>query len=210
MGKTKKQRESEYKKIQDELKLFAGQSGGWIKIDKKLKNLAKAPQKITPNDLKSLNQWIAKEKETRIESLKTELGHLNDFFMQYKEHPKSLRQVGLFKKGLSQSAPMYDTLIELNEMEIKEINLMLDDFFIANPMFAYQTNPEWLKIRKDTTIRKKEALENQLKDIKKNLAEVEEEIETQKGEKDKRIAQIKEELKELGEKFPKDELSYIG
>ena len=60
------------------------------------------------------------------------------------------------------------------------------------------------------TERKKEALKKQIEDIEKSLAEVEEEIEKEKGVKDKRVAQIKEELKELGEKFPKDELQYIG
>jgi len=207
---TKKQRLTEYKKIQDELKLMAGQPEGWTKIDKKLSELKEG--KLTGNDIKSLKQWIAKEKEERKKMLKTELEQINDFFQQYKEHPKALKQMGLYQKGLSQSAPMYDTLIESNEIELNEIDIVLKHGF--NPInastFGWQTDPEWQAIQVKKHEKKKDALKKQLEDVKKSLAEVEEEVEKQKGEKDKRIAQIKEELKELGEAFPKDELSYIG
>lgn len=206
---TKKKRESEYKKIQSELKVMAGEQGGWGKIDKVLEELK--PGDLTANDIKSLKDWIAKEKENRKGELKVELEQINDFFQQYKEHPKSLRQFGLYKKGLSQSAPMYDTLIESNEMEIREIGIMLEfGFEPVNPQFKWQQNQMWQAIRRKMAERKLEALKKQLDDVNKNLAEVEEEIEKQKGEKDGRISQIKEELKELGEEFPKDELSYIG
>ena len=211
---TKKQRLTEYKKIQDELKLMAGQPEGWTKIGLKLLALKKqrAGQFLTDNDIKSLNQWIAKEKEERKKMLKTELEQINDFFQQYKEHPKALKQMGLYQKGLSQSAPMYDTLIESNEIELNEIDIVLKHGF--NPInastFGWQTDPEWQAIQVKKHEKKRDALKKQLEDVKKSLAEVEEEVEKQKGEKDKRIAQIKEELKELGEAFPKDELSYIG
>jgi len=205
----KKQRMTEYKKVQTELKLLAGQPSGWSEIDKRLNELKEG--KLTANDIKSLKDWIAKEKEERKKALKTELEMINDFFQQYKEHPKALRQVGLFKKGLSQSAPMYDTLIESNEMEVEEIKIMLRlGFKPVNAQFAWQNDENWQKIRQTMAEKKLSALQKQLEDIKKNLAEVEEEIEKEKGEKDKRVAQIKEELKELGEEFPKDELFYIG
>jgi len=228
---TKKQRETEYKKVkidkklsklkseeitkkqiekvQNELKLMAGQPNGWVNIDKKLSAMKKG--NLTTNNLRDLKQWVATEKETRKNELNGELEKINDFFEQYKEHPTALRQVGLYKKGLSQSSPMYDSLIESNEMELKEIKIMLKyGFDPLNPQFAWQNDEEYQNIRKQFTERKLKAITNQLEDVKKSLAEVEEELEKEKGLKDKRIAQIKEELKELGMDFPKDELQYIG
>jgi len=206
----KKQRETEYRKIQSELKMTAGQPDGWTKIDKRIKALAKKSI-LSANDIKSMKQWIESEKEQRKEMLKIELEQINDFFKQYKETPKILRQIGLYKKGLNQGSPMYDTLLDAQKIELEECFIKLEyGFKPKNVTFAWMEDERWQKLMVNITERKKEALKKQIEDIEKSLAEVEEEIEKEKGVKDKRVAQIKEELKELGEKFPKDELQYIG
>jgi len=210
MVKTNKRtRMTEYKKVQEEIKLMGGQPGGWTNIDKKLKGLKQ--DKLTANDIQSLKDWIVKEKDTRKTALKTELEMLNDFFKMYVEEPKSLRQMGLYTKGLSKSSPMYDSLLESNKLEIEELEIMLRlGFKPLTSQFAWQNDERWQEIRKIMYEKKLNALKNQVKDIEEKLVLVEDEILKEKEEKDKRVSQIKEELKELGESFPKDELSYIG
>ena len=205
---TKKKRISEYRKVQDEIKLMAGKPNGWINIDKKLKEKNAV---LTANDVKSLTTWVNTEKTARTSHLKTELEELNQFFETVKEHPKALVQIGLCKKGLSKTAPMYDELVESQEAELEEVKLKLfHGFAPINPQFKFMEDPKWQALMVRVEQKRKEELEEQLKLIKTNIPIVEEEIQKEKGEKDNRIAQIKEELKELGEEFPKEDLTYIG
>ena len=125
MKHTKKSRTSEYKKVQEELGLLAGQSGGWTKIDERL-NTVETTNRLTANDVKSLRDWIGREKETRKGALKTELSTINEFFKQYKEHPTSLRQTCLHKKGLPIGAPSYDSFLEASECQLEECNIKLE------------------------------------------------------------------------------------
>ena len=207
----KKQRETEYKRIQDELKMIAGQSGGWTKIDKKIKELTKNAI-LTANNIKSMKQWVASEKEQRKEQLREELNGLNEFFEIYKEHPTSLRQTKLIiGKYLMPNSPMYDTIIERDRFELEECKIKIEyGFELETVTFKYMQDKRWKKLMMEGENKRKEKLNKEIEFIEKALAEVEEEIEKEKGVKDKRVAQIKEELKELGEKFPKDELQYIG
>lgn len=205
----KQKRESEFKKVQTELKMLAGKPNGWIKVDKKLKEKNDV---LIASDIKSLRQWIVKEKDTRKTALKVELSTLNEFFELYKEHPESQIQVELYKKKvLVQGSPMYDNLLEAQEVELEEQKIKLSYGFVSdNYSFKYMADNRWQELMVKITVKKKKALEMNIKDLKEIVEETKKEIQEEKVVNDKRVAQIKEELKELGEKFPKDELSYIG
>ena len=206
---TKKKRETEYKKVQNELKLLGGKPNGWILIDKKLKEKNNI---LTANDTKSLNQWVDKQKEIRKTALKDELDLINEFFELYKEHPTSQIQVELYKKKvLTQGAPMYDELLESQEVELEEQKIKLEHKFESDyPNFKFMADDRWKALMMKVASRKKESIEQNIKDLNEIVEETKKEIQEEKAVKDKRVAQIKEELKELGVKFPKDELSYIG
>ena len=211
----KKKREEKYRKVQNELKVMAAKPGGWPKIDKRLSELKPTDQDtavdLNENNIKSLNDWVVKEKKVRAEALTTELTGIDDFFKQEKEHPKSLRQTGLYKKGLPIGAPMYDTVLESNECQLEECKIKLEvGFETVNPNYAFMNDPRWEKLMEKITKRQQSALEKQQKELNKKLAEVEEEIKKEKEEKVTRIAQIKDELKELGQEFPKDKLLHMA
>jgi len=208
----KRNRETEYIKLQNELKMTVGQERGWLKVDKKLDDLKKEKGVLTPNDIKSMEQWIAKEKEERKTQLKIELEDINEFMKMRKEHPEAQIHTMLIRNQyLPPTAAIYSSMIERDEAELKETTIKLrTGFKPLNPTFAYMNDPEWQKLMETIEKKKKDRYETELSYLKKSVAEVEEKILEDKEIKDKRVAQIEVELKELGEQLPKKELSYIG
>jgi hypothetical protein len=185
---TKKQRLTEYRKVQDKIKMLGGQPGGWTKIDKEIKVLKKNTT-LTDNDIKSMKQWIETEKKARKEHLKTELQEINDFFKQYKENPKILVQMGLYRNGFDKNNPMYDSLLDAQKLDLKECELQIKfGFKPLTASFAWMNDEEWQNLMRTRCERKHKALTEAITAIETDVVKIEEQIQVEKEEKDKRVS----------------------
>lgn len=141
-----------------------------------------------------------KKRQERIKELREELIKNDEILKKNKENHTIQVQMGLWKKGYPQSSPMYDTLIEKMEYDIKEFKIKLDSGFnVVNPTFAFQQDPRWIDMQIEIHKKMLKATEDNIAEIRKNMGEVENDIIAQNERIKERRTQIIEELGELGE-----------
>ena len=138
--------------------------------------------------------------ENKIPRLKEEIGRNDEILMKNKENYRQQVQAGLFDKGLSQSSPMYDTLIIKMEYDIEVEQIKLDSGFkCINPVYEFQGDGRIAEINVNMSKKHIKALKDNLKEIKQNLGEVKNDITKQAEFIKNRRVQILEELGKLGE-----------
>lgn len=144
---------------------------------------------------KKQRERIEEEKKSLFEELKNNIKVRERNETKYETQV----QVGLYQKGLPVGAPMYNSLLDMKKMEIKECNIKLENGFEPiSPDYKYQQSPEWIDLMKEFTKKKLEALKKDLEEIESNVAEVEAAISKQNETIDYRNLLLIERLKEIG------------
>jgi hypothetical protein len=149
--------------------------------------------------MRKMSKKMNAGKKKRIGELLKELENNDAILKKNKESYKVQVMVGLIQKGFPQSNGMYDAMLERMEFDLRESNLKIaTDFRVANPVFVFQSDPEWQRMNLEATKKHVVELEANMKKIKEHIATVEKEIEDQNIRITQRNIGIKAELKKLG------------
>ena len=116
---------------------------------------------------------MAKKRKQHIEELQQEFEEKSAIYKKNKEQHNIQVQLGLFEMGYPRTSPMYSTTLSRLGFDIKEEKIKLKYEFLAlNPMHAYETDPEFVEIKRQRSEERLKNLKNDFEEIKSKVEEV--------------------------------------